>query len=40
MLDPCLLNGSFIDHLSEPISKFSVVKIDPIEQLDPSRIWD
>jgi hypothetical protein len=40
MLDPCLFNGRFAHHSSELALEFSVIKIDPTEQLDPSRIWD
>jgi hypothetical protein len=39
-VDPLLTNGLFADHSSETISKASAVKIDPIEQLDLSKIWD
>jgi hypothetical protein len=33
-------NGSFADHSSKPSSSDPVVKINPIEQLDPLKIWN
>jgi hypothetical protein len=39
-VDPLPTNGLFADHSSKPTSKVSAVKINPIEQFDPSKIWD
>ena len=40
MLDPFSFNGPFAFHSSKSALSASVVKIDPIDRLDPSRIWD
>jgi hypothetical protein len=38
-VDPFATNGPFAGHSSKPASRASVVKIDPIKQFDPSKIW-
>jgi hypothetical protein len=39
-VDPFATNGPFTGHSSKPASRASLVKIDPIKQFDPSKIWD